>query len=135
MTKLTTSPNLAVSISHKKCLLHHKGKTTLEEKPVVSGVMNTVDRRRVKLPQIELRSFHGNILEWQSFWGSFKAAIHENETLGSIEKFHHLTSLLGGEALLTVEGLQLTGTNYVAALKQLEEQFNIPELIIAAYFK
>ena len=74
-------------------------------------------------------------MEWQSVWDSLKAAIHENDTLGSIEKFHHLKSLLGGEALLTVEGLQLTGTNYVAALKQLEEQFNIPELIIAAYFK
>ena len=34
-----------------------------------------------------------------------------------------------------MEGLQLTRTNYLAALKQLDEQFNKPELLIAAHFK
>ena len=39
----------------------------------------------VRLPKLEIPSFHGENLKWTEFWDSFEASIHENSTLSDIE--------------------------------------------------
>ena len=41
-----------------------------------------------KLPKLNLPTFDGNVLEWQSFWDSFDSAIHNNNTLTDVQKFN-----------------------------------------------
>lgn len=38
--------------------------------------------------------FEGNLLEWQSFWGSFDSAIHSYNTLTEVQKCNYLKSLV-----------------------------------------
>ena len=46
-------------------------------------------------------------MNWQSFWDSFKSAIHKNSDISTIDKFNYLNSLLRGNAARTVQGLTL----------------------------
>lgn len=69
-----------------------------------------------KLPKLNLPTFDGDILQWQSFWDSYEAAVHTNPTLSNGQRFNYLKSLLHDEAFQTVNGFALTNSNY-------EEQF------------
>ena len=43
-----------------------------------------------RLPKLNLPTFSGNPLSWQSFWDSFDAAVNSNTALDGIQKFNYL---------------------------------------------
>lgn len=92
-------------------------------------------QKNVYLPKLQLSMFSGNTVEWTPFYDSFKAAIANNSSLGNVQKFQYLRSQLQGEALLAIEGLQLTDANYDNAIGILTEQYGRPEKIKAAHMK
>ena len=59
-----------------------------------------------KLPKLNMPTFDGNLLNWQSFWDSFSSAVHDNTTLSDVQKFNYLKSQLYGEASQCIAGLQ-----------------------------
>ena len=68
--------------------------------PSVSASKSSSSVRRntqVKLPKLELKKFDGDHSAWISFWGSFEASVHNNESLTAIDKFNNLNSLLNGQ--------------------------------------
>ncbi len=65
-----------------------------------------------RLPKLTLPTFMGNPLKWQTFWDTYKIAIHENVSLSDVQKFTYLKAQLSGEAANSVEGLPLTESNY-----------------------
>ena len=100
-----------------KILLEKRKKQYAASKEVTPNRDTCISRTTtVKLPQISLKQFDGNILEWKCFQDNFKAAIHKNPTLSPIEKFTYLKTLLKGEASLVVENLPLTEEHYNTAL-------------------
>ena len=86
--------------------------------------------RSAKLPKLTLKSFGGNVIEFQSFWDNSKAAVHDNNTLEKITKFNYLKSYLYGTALSTISGLSLTGDNYDEAVKMIEDRFGNKQVLI-----
>ena len=48
----------------------------------------------VRLPKIELPTFSGNILEWESFRDQFKALVDSCNSLSNVQKLMYLTSHL-----------------------------------------
>ena len=88
-----------------------------------------------KLPKLNLPTFGGDILEWQPFWDSFCAAVHENIALNDVQKFNYLKSQLYGEASQCIAGLQITNTNYAQALHVLKQRFGQPHKIVNAYMQ
>ena len=40
----------------------------------------------VNLPQIEIPTFDGNILNWRLFWEQFQAAVHNKRQLEVVDK-------------------------------------------------
>ena len=86
-----------------------------------------------RLPKLSLPKFRDDVTKWQSFWYSFKSAIHENSDISTIDKFNHLNSLLEGNAARTVQGLTLTSSNYNAAVEMLQERYGKPQIIISAH--
>ena len=60
--------------------------------------------RTMKLPKLELQTFHGNILKWQVFWDSFEASIHKNPNLLPVDKFNYLRAELEGDASVVISG-------------------------------
>lgn len=75
-----------------------------------------------KLPKLELPKFGGQITEWNSFWDLYDSAIHSNPSISKVNKFNYLQSLL-----------TLTGANYDAAVKILQERFRKTQQSISAH--
>ena len=87
----------------------------------------------VKLPKLVIKKFGGNHAEYQSFWDSFDAAIHSNESLNDIEKLNYLRSYLEGPAAATITGLALTKENYKIAVDLLRERYGNKQVIISSH--
>ena len=45
---------------------------------------------RVNLPKLQLPVFDGNLQQWQEFWDTYKATIHEQQTMPAVSKFSYL---------------------------------------------
>ena len=88
-----------------------------------------------KLPKLEMKTFHGNILNWQSFWDSNETAVYINHSLSDAQKFKYLKSLLQNEALSTVSGFVLTNVNYYKAIEISHQRFGQTQTIIHTYMQ
>ena len=71
----------------------------------------------IKLLRIDIKKFSSDVTEWQTFFDSFEVAVHSNNKICSIEKMNYLLSYLTGEALKTVQGLNLSEPNYSAIIQ------------------
>ena len=89
----------------------------------------------VKLPKINLPKFNGQVTKYQSFWQSFKCAIHENEILSMVNKMNHFVNSLEGPAYKAVEGLYITEENYKNAIVILKIRFGKWQNIISAHMQ
>lgn len=89
--------------------------------------------KSTKLPKLVLQKYQGEPTKWQSFWDSFKSAVHDNQHLTEIDKFNYLKSLLHGSAAQTISGLALTATNYETAVNLLEKRFGNKQLIVSGH--
>ena len=78
---------------------------------------------QVKLPKLELKKFDGDHSKWISFWDSFEASVHKNESLTAIDKFNYLNSLLERSAAEAISGLSLGASNYEEAIDILNARF------------
>ena len=81
------------------------------------------------MPKLVLPKFSGDVIQWQSFWDQFTAAVHLSD-LPDINKFTYLRSLLEGEAQEAIQGLALTEQHYRVACQILQERFGRKERII-----
>lgn len=88
-----------------------------------------------RLPKLDLPTFEGDVLEWQSFWDSYESAIHTNQSLSDVQRFTYLKSLLKYEALQTVSGFAITNTNYGKAVTLLHERYGQKHKIIQTYMQ
>jgi hypothetical protein len=61
---------------------------------------------RAKLPKLPLKKFSGNLTDWQSFYDSYKAAVHTNDSLSKVDKFNYLKSLVEGPAVQQSHGFR-----------------------------
>jgi len=110
----------------------------LAEFSVLLRSLNTpisdTDKNFIRLPKLSLPVFDGNILKWQEFVESFKAAV-DNPHLSSVQKFQYLKSSLSGEAASLLEGMPLTGENFQIALNLLEERYGSKRACIRAHIR
>ena len=88
-----------------------------------------------RLPKLALPIFTGNPLKWQTFWDSYKAAVHDNHSLCDIQKFNYLKAHLAEDAARSIEGIPLTETNYTQTIKILEERFGQTHKITNAHMQ
>ncbi|XP_055633439.1 uncharacterized protein LOC129773811 [Toxorhynchites rutilus septentrionalis] len=79
---------------------------------------------RVRLPQISLPSFNGDIDEWLSFRDLFTSLIHYKTELPAVEKFHYLKGCLQGEPKSLIDPLKITTANYQIAWEMLLKRFD-----------
>lgn len=87
----------------------------------------------MKLERLKLSTFSGDYREWKSWYEAFVLNVHENSKYNKQAKFSHLKKALAGEALGHVKHLTVTSENYDKALKVLLDEYNNPQLTVAAY--
>ncbi|XP_065090780.1 uncharacterized protein LOC135711748 [Ochlerotatus camptorhynchus] len=84
---------------------------------------------RVRLPQIKLQTFNGEIEDWLSFRDLFTSLIHWKTYLPDVEKFHYLRGCLQGEPKTLIDSLQITAGNYQVAWGMLIKRYNNSKLL------
>ena len=99
----------------------------------VASPVNPLTHSKPRLPKLTLPKFNGDVTKWTTFWDSFKSAI--DPQLAPIDKFNYLNSLLEGNALRCVKGLQLSEDNYNTALDLLKQRFGKKQQIICAHME
>lgn len=78
----------------------------------------------VRLPQISLPEFNGDIRVWLSFKSTYMSLIHESGELSDVQKFHYLKSALKGEAAKLIESLAITSDNYNIAWDTVTKRYS-----------
>ncbi|KAK8773557.1 hypothetical protein V5799_011910 [Amblyomma americanum] len=86
--------------------------------------------QRIKLPKLELTKFDGKRKYWQPFWEQFEVAVHKNTELSNIDRLNYLKTLLTGEAVTAIAGLQASGDCYSDAVDILRQRFRNPEAFV-----
>ena len=74
-----------------------------------------------RLPKLNIPTFAGDVLQWQSFWDCFEAAVHHNRSITGVQKLNYLRAQLQGAALRAIAGLSLTHDNYTHSVALLQE--------------
>lgn len=84
----------------------------------------TVSECEVKLPRVQLPTFSGKYVEWQSFYDMFNSLVHTNKNLSPVQKLHYLKSNLSGEPETLLRNFSITNENYGEAWKQLLKRYD-----------
>ncbi|GBO42976.1 hypothetical protein AVEN_98634-1 [Araneus ventricosus] len=64
--------------------------STHSDSAIINSAVNaTIEKRRFKLPKLELRKFDGDVKEWLYFWSQFEK-IHDDSSLEDSDKFQYL---------------------------------------------
>ena len=108
------------------------GSSTDNDYARTSATVSTKSNR-VRLPELTLHSFSGDVTQWLTFWDSFQSTIHNNSQLQAVDKFNYLKSLLTGTALEAIAGLTLSASNYDEAIAILQRSFGNRQQIIAKH--
>ncbi|XP_049316541.1 uncharacterized protein LOC125779310 [Bactrocera dorsalis] len=77
----------------------------------------------IKLQEIKIPMFYGEMKQWSSFHDLFKSLVHDSKHFTEVEKMFRLKTSLGGEAGRLIQHLPVTATNYEAAWQILKERY------------
>ena len=78
---------------------------------------------KVKLPEIKLAKFSGNVLEWTSWWNRFSTLVDVRTDLDDTTKYTFLNQSLEGAARVAIAGFKGEPADYVFAIKALKDTF------------
>ena len=89
--------------------------------------------RPIKLPEIQLPMFAGELKGWQYFYETFLSLIHHNTALSTIDKYHYLLLSTKGAPHSLVSALPLVENNYETAWNSLVERYNDSRVLALHY--
>ncbi|GBM31122.1 hypothetical protein AVEN_82059-1, partial [Araneus ventricosus] len=94
------------------------------------------EKRKFKLPKIELKKFTGDAKEYLSFWSQF-SKIHEDTSIPNEDKMQYLLQAVvpKTKAARVVESFPATAENYPKAIAQLKERFGRDDLLVQIYVR
>jgi len=94
---------------------------------VQSEVASTVrSSHSVRLPEIPLPQFSGDLADWPVFRDRFIALVDSRSNISNIEKFYYLLSCLELEASEVVKGITVSNDTYSLAWAALVDRFDKP---------
>jgi len=80
----------------------------------------------IRLPEIPLPRFSGELVDWPDFRDRFIALMDSRSSISNIEKFYYLLSCLELEASEVVKGITVSNNTYPLAWAALVERFDKP---------
>ena len=86
---------------------------------------STAVKGGVKLPELAVPTFDGNVVSWRSFWEQYVVSVHERSDLSSPQKLSYLKQAVkDSTAKHVVEGLSGSGDQYAEAIDCLRKRFD-----------
>ncbi|GBO40560.1 hypothetical protein AVEN_251017-1 [Araneus ventricosus] len=101
-----------------------------------SSTKDFSEKRKFKLPKIELKKFDGDAKNYLTFWRQFRK-IHEDSSIPNEDKFQYLLQAVvpKSKAARVVESFPETADNYQKAISQLQERFGRNNLLVQIYVR
>ena len=93
---------------------------------------NVHQSKTVKLPNITLKTFGGDPLEWPAFWDLYKCSIHDRKDISDAAKFYYLNNQLEGDAALLLSDFDHTEEAYTEAISLLKRTFGKHKSLVQA---
>ena len=122
-------------IKIERCIFESTHESINPPSTVSINSSTTSNDVRVKLPELKISVFQGDITSWQGFWDQFEAAIHSNTSISDIDKFQYLKSFLCVSVQASVNGLSLYSSNYNEAVELLKHRYGNTQMLINAHMK
>ncbi|XP_058816984.1 uncharacterized protein LOC131680281 [Topomyia yanbarensis] len=117
-----------------------KGFLLAKNKSFNPNVTNTLSTSRsppsasqVRLPDVKLPVFNGNLDTWLNFHDLFVSLVHSSVELSNIQKFYYLRSTLLGDALKLIQTIPISANNYPVAWNLLVDHFQNPARLKQSY--
>ena len=131
---ISAHPDTSTTRSHADLTVERTPSTSVEPPPPSSDVpppvthtapprVVAVSHETTRLPKLNIPTFAGDTLQWQSFWDCFEAAVHHNPSITGVQKLNYLRAQLQGTALRVIAGLPLTNENYNHSVALLKERY------------
>ncbi|GBN45164.1 hypothetical protein AVEN_20722-1 [Araneus ventricosus] len=94
------------------------------------------EKRKFKLPKIELKKFTGDTKEYSSFWSQYRK-IHEDTSILNEDKMQYLLQAVVPKmkAARVVESFPAIAEDYPKAISQLKERFGRDDLLVQIYVR
>jgi hypothetical protein len=89
---------------------------------------------KVKLPQLDLPKFSGDVLMWTSFRDLFTSMVH-NQAISDSQKLQYLKTSLTGEAAALIQSIDVTDANYQEAWRILGDQYQNERYLIHSHLQ
>ncbi|GBN70456.1 hypothetical protein AVEN_228019-1 [Araneus ventricosus] len=101
-----------------------------------SSTKDFSEKRKFKLPKIELKKFDGDAKDYLTFWSQFRK-IHEDSSIPNEDKFQYLlqTVVPESKASRVIESFPATADNYPKAISQLQERFGRDDILVQKYVR
>ena len=88
-----------------------------------------------RLPKLTIPIFGGDPLDWQPFWDSFEAAIHNNTQLNGAQKLSYLCAQLRGDSAQAIAGLSLMSASYEHSVEVLKKRFGQRHILVSSHIQ
>ncbi|GFW85164.1 DUF1758 domain-containing protein [Trichonephila clavipes] len=94
------------------------------------------EKRKFKLPKIELKKFNGDPKEFLAFWSQFKK-IHDDSSIAEEDKMQYLLQSVEphSKAERLVLSFPATAANNSKAIEQLKERFGRDDFLVQIYVR
>jgi len=96
------------------------------------GNLPTPDTCHVRLPEIPLPIFDGNIYKWPDFRDHFIDMVHKKNRITDSAKLYYLRSCLKGAAADAVRGIPVSASSYKLTWATLESRYDKPRMLTSA---
>ena len=120
--------------SFKAILLGFATQASTTQAQATTATTSQPKPKTFSLPNLPVKPFSGDLLEWTAFWEGFQSTI-DSSVLTDSEKMNYLVGYLRGEALLAVQHLGRTAASYAEAKRQLDQLYNRKSALIEAHLK
>ena len=126
-----------VELESKKVLI--SGNNSNENVAASSSAATTViykspDSTTPKIPKLNLPKYSGDPKKFHEWWDQYEV-IYNNSTISPVNKFRHLKTLLEGQALTVIAGIQMTGANYENVIEILRDRFAQRNIIVNSHME
>ena len=78
---------------------------------------------KIILPDIKLKEFTGNRLDWTRFWNQFNSSVNARKDLDKVTKYMYLTQCVKGTAQKVLAGFKGQASDYEDAINALHKAY------------
>ncbi|XP_036142125.1 uncharacterized protein LOC118645357 [Monomorium pharaonis] len=91
--------------------------------------------KQIQLPKLDLPSFSGDPLAWESYRDLFLSLVGDVPDLAPVQKLQYLKTTLSGEAAETVANMEMTSAGFDLAWSELKSRYDNRRVLLASHMR